>query len=130
MGEQLVAGPAYFIRAKDENPCWLWCSLVVRWRDRYNGGLTLQVCGRWRMWLGEIPGPCPTPGRLLHFPSSSCFNTVTCLPLAGTAATAGVDLRVCSASYCRDTRRGPGWRWQGQGGTRLPWKLHLAWDYF
>ena len=49
----------------------VWYSLVVSWRNRDNGGLTLQVCGCWRMGLGEIQGPCLSQGRLLHFPSLS-----------------------------------------------------------
>lgn len=70
----------------------VWYSLVESWSNSDNGGLTLQVCGCWRMGLEEIQGPRLTYGRLLHFPPSSCFSVVLCLLSAGTAA--GVDLRL------------------------------------
>lgn len=127
-GEPLAVGAAYFIQAEDEDPYRLRFSLVVTWKDDYNGGLTCRCVG-WRTWLGELQGPCPPSGRLLHFPPSLPVNIVPCLPLAGTAAAAGVDLRDCRAPAA-DNRLGSGSRWQGQGGTHLPWKLHFAWDYF
>lgn len=86
LGERLVAGAADFIQAEDEDPA----SVVLPCGElegvqRDNGGLTLQVCGCWRMGLEEIQGPCLTYGRLLHSPSF-CFSVVLCLLSAGTAA--------------------------------------------
>ena len=101
MDEQLVAGAVDFIQAKDEDRA-SWYSLVVSWRNRENGGLTLQVCGCWRMGLEEIQESCLTCGRLLHFPPFR-FSVVLCLLSAGTAA--GVDLRLVEPAAAETPNR-------------------------
>lgn len=110
-----------FIQAQDQATFWSWCSFVVSWRDRCGGGVTLQVVGECNL---------EKPGALSYLWEVVVFFLLFLFQHCALSAAAHIDLRGCWASCRRDNKQGPTWRWQGQGGTHLPWKLHFAWDYF
>lgn len=121
MGEQLVAVAAYLYKHRTKPPTGhgapLWWAggidVVVLWHCRLLENVT------WR-----------SPGALSYLWEVVVFFLLFLFQHCALSAAAHIDLRGCSASCRRDDRQGPAWRWQGQGDTHLPWKLHFAWDYF
>lgn len=89
--------------------------------ERYNGHLTFQVGGHWRMLLEEFQELCPISGRSWHQPTLFSYCTLSSFSRCGSCSWwSSVGL---FSSCCRnDSPDGDG---QGQEGTHLPFCLEL-----